>query len=341
MFVSANLLLMGGLPFYDNYELISFNDPNSSKEIHIDKDEKRRGGVGAILRHDTIVYCGGTNSKMLVKDGLCVNNGQKFPMQSQRLFSAGLKLNDSTFWVTGGMAKNDRHSLMSTEFITLAGNKISSRKGPNLPTNFQTHCMIQMNSKSVLIIGGDIISNMTWIVDNPMNDFQINRGPSMIEARGKQCCGKFYIENKVVIVVAGGNYDPDELSCELLDTTSIDNGWIPGPCLPFQVLSATMSTSQDGKGVILCGGYNATEEAPSDLILELRGDSMKTLKWNVLPQKLKSPRHAHVSIPLSNAELEKILPQMDSQESNCASQKSNRVGRLLNWMKFGVSTSQR
>ena len=65
--------------------------------------------------------------------------------------------------------------------------------------------------------------------------------------------------------------------------------------MPFKVYGSTMVTSPCGKGVILIGGYNRNERKESDVLLELTGHSVDTLKWIILEQKLKYPRCRHVS----------------------------------------------
>ena len=50
--------------------------------------------------------------------------------------------------------------------------------GPDLPFVISDHTMIQIDSKTIYIIGGHQngkVSNKTWIAD-PTNDFQIKEG---------------------------------------------------------------------------------------------------------------------------------------------------------------------
>ena len=50
---------------------------------------------------------------------------------------------------------------------------------------------------------GDYVSKKTWIV-NPLLDFEIREGPSMIVERREHSCGKMEINGKFLLVVAGG-----------------------------------------------------------------------------------------------------------------------------------------
>ena len=72
-----------------------------------------------------------------------------------------------------------------------------------------------------------------------------------------------------------------------------------------------MITSPTGKGIILIGGLqtkltrSANEERMnpkiiSNELIELSGDSLDSLKWTVLDQKLVYPRKSHVSFVIPN-----------------------------------------
>ena len=59
-----------------------------------------------------------------------------------------------------------------------------------------------------------------------------------------------------------------------------------------------MVTSPTGKGVVIMGGSCHQFVGPrysTKKILELSGNSIKSLKWNVLEQKLMYPRQGHLA----------------------------------------------
>ena len=62
---------------------------------------------------------------------------------------------------------------------------------------------------------------------------------------------------------------------------------------------STMISSPTEKGVVMIGGKKNNGEYSSDL-LELSGDSLETLEWKILEQKLQNPRGLHVSFSISN-----------------------------------------
>ena len=67
-----------------------------------------------------------------------------------------------------------------------------------------------------------------------------------------------------------------------------------------------MISSPTEKGVVMIGGVRRNCIASSVLLsasydlLELSGDTMDTLEWKILEQKLQHPRSWHVSFSISN-----------------------------------------
>ena len=68
-----------------------------------------------------------------------------------------------------------------------------------------------------------------------------------------------------------------------------------GPKLPYFLFGSAMVTSTNGRGVVLIGGYNASEYKYSTTILELNNN---TMKWVALNQTLKYARKWHVALPI-------------------------------------------
>ena len=56
-----------------------------------------------------------------------------------------------------------------------------------------------------------------------------------------------------------------------------------------------MISSPTEKGVVMIGGIGYSSD-----LLELSGDSIETLEWKILEQKLQHPRYQHVSFSISN-----------------------------------------
>ena len=60
-----------------------------------------------------------------------------------------------------------------------------------------------------------------------------------------------------------------------------------------------METSPTGKGVILIGGSKKENHNGSQNLLELQGDSIDSLKWASLEQKV-THQVSHVSFPITD-----------------------------------------
>lgn len=77
-----------------------------------------------------------------------------------------------------------------------------------------------------------------------------------------------------------------------------------GPELPKNIFEFTMVSSPTG-GVLVIGGsgrkcyYTQSQYKPSGDIFELSGNSIDTLTWKVLDQKLTQPRWHHVAFPIT------------------------------------------
>ena len=160
-------------------------------------------------------------------------------MKEKRGYSSSVVLNDQTLWIVGGESgsRNRKSSKLfnTTEFITMDKNKtLHQSNGPELPFPISCHCMVQLNSSSIYLIGGETAINVqskkTWILRNPMEkNFTITEGPPMLDTnRFTATCGKMRVNNTDVIVVAGGynhsDYKHFYQSVELL----YPSGWRKG-----------------------------------------------------------------------------------------------------------------
>ena len=75
-----------------------------------------------------------------------------------------------------------------------------------------------------------------------------------------------------------------------------------------------MVTSPTEKGVVVIGGTTAINELEHiqsmhktyNGLLELSGDSLASLKWRTLKQKLHYSRHLHVAFPIPRKVIAKL-----------------------------------
>ena len=117
----------------------------------------------------------------------------------------------------------------ATEFISL--DEPHAVPGPQIPFAVHHHCMVQLDSKSIFIIGGyqnGVKSDKTWVVD-PTNNYQVKEGPTMKTVKWVHSCAKMKIKEKTILVVVGNTLDGDlEDLVELLDTSVPDPKWTIG-----------------------------------------------------------------------------------------------------------------
>ena len=120
------------------------------------------------------------------------------------------------------------------------------RKGPELPFTISSHSMVLVDPKTIFLIGGSQSSQRskkTWIID-PSKNFEVKSGPDLNEARVLHSCSKMKIGEKIYLIVAGG-YGVDQCitldSVEILDTTSLDQGWTLGNNLTLQKIKDNAS----------------------------------------------------------------------------------------------------
>jgi hypothetical protein len=129
---------------------------------------------------------------------------------------------------------------------------------PSLPVKISAHCMVTVNSTTVMAIGGGqnfYYSRKTFYFT--FGEESWTEGPELKNKRGYHSCGKIKKDkdsHEMSIIVAGG-WDGSILSSvEILDEGS--NEWQTGPELPFGISRSQMVEDQNG-GVVLIGGYSS------------------------------------------------------------------------------------
>ena len=70
-----------------------------------------------------------------------------------------------------------------------------------------------------------------------------------------------------------------------------------GPELPYGISASALTTSPDGNGIMLVGGYSSS--LGSDSILELKANGQEWVgSWTTLTTKLQFARYYHIVIPI-------------------------------------------
>ncbi len=210
-------------------------------------------------------------------------------MNSVRIYAAAAQLQDGKLLVTGGY---DGSYLNSAEMLTEEG---WDSNIPSLPVTIGYHCMITVNSTTVMAIGGyqnGQTSGKTFYFT--FGEGSWTEGPDLKNKRWYHSCGKIRrnIESQEIsIFVAGGTDGFSYLSSvEILDEGS--NEWQTGPELPFGIWESQMVEDQNG-GVVLIGGRSSSGAILDTLYqLPYRGQDAV---WTKMEQKLKTGRREHTA----------------------------------------------
>ena len=259
----------------------------------------RSNAIGSLLSNQPLV-CGGlknhSDPSQVFQDCSNIANSEKnIQMIEKRYSMAGVKLNETTIWIVGGL-DNRGVPLKSTEFINAENMK--STKGPDLPFAISHHCMIRHNG-SIYIIGGEKnrdMSEKTWIINgNNSWDWEgPQEGPQewadILEPRKAHSCEKMILRNGTVIFVIAGGIGKDRNNKEMkLKTTEIkseeNKKWTAGPHLLFGTTKHTspMLPTPDGRGLLLIGGSASPPDAKQvnhmNVITELKEQSDGQLQW--------------------------------------------------------------
>jgi hypothetical protein len=212
-------------------------------------------------------------------------------MTSVRVYAAAAQLQDGKLLVTGGWDESGSH-LNSAEMLTEEGweNNI-----PSLPVTIHSHCMVTVNSTTVMAIGGrqnDQRSGKTFYFT--FGEESWTEGPALKNKRDDHSCGKVRrnknSQEMSIIVASGGNDSSTLSSVEILDEDS--NEWQTGSELPFGIWQSQMVEDQNG-GVVLIGGFSSSA-GNLDTLYQLPHGGQDAI-WTKMEQKMKTRRFLHTA----------------------------------------------
>ena len=223
----AKILIAGGRDQqYNNINIVEIVDlinPNFALKWNDDR-AARIGSIGGILQNQPLI-CGGYDSNWKnVNNGIILGSNQEIPLINGIWFASSIILNETRLMVTGGRDENEK-PLNSSEFISLDQ---PPEDGPKLPFTAHGHCMAQVDSTSIYLIGGyqdHRKSEKTWIID-AKNNFAIKEGPPMNNSRSRHSCATMRLNNKVFVIVVGDLWCKSHT--EILDTSLPTNKWKTG-----------------------------------------------------------------------------------------------------------------
>jgi hypothetical protein len=212
-------------------------------------------------------------------------------MTYARYGAAAAQLQDGKLLVTGGWDEN-WDTLNTSEILTEDGWESNI---PLLPVTISYHCMVTINSTTVMVIGG--IQNGQTTGDIFYFTFGTDTwtpGPALNNKRTRHKCGKIRRNkesHEMSIIAAGGFYSESQLSSvEILDEGS--NEWKTGPELPSEIEQSQMVEDQN-EGVILIGGYSSSHGLLDTLYQLPHGG--QGADWTPMVQKLQIARYRHTA----------------------------------------------
>jgi hypothetical protein len=254
--------------------------------------------IGGLGFKENPIICGGFQNGFQYDDcsNKCYsleNNGwvSSASMNSVRVEAATAQLQDGTLLVTGGEDCSGS-SLNSAEMLTEEGWESSI---PSLPVTIVAHCMVTVNSTTVMVIGGrqnGQISGKTFYFT--FGEESWTEGPELKNKRDGPSCEKIRRNKEsqeMSIIVAGGWDGSSRLSSvEILDEGS--NEWQTGPGLPFGVQYSQMVEDQNG-GVVLIGGESSLVDN-LDTLYQLPHGGLDAV-WTRMEQKMYTGRKSHTA----------------------------------------------
>jgi N-acetylneuraminic acid mutarotase len=261
------------------------------------------GAIGGLVFKETPIVCGGIQIDNFSNKCYSLKNKEwvsSYSMNSARAFAAAAQLQDGKLLVSGGSIGSDQ--LNSTEVLSEEG---WEKNAPFLPVSIEGHCMVQINSTTVMIIGGSQNNSIKY----KANTFYLNlkehtwtEGPKLTNARAFHTCGRIRKDPKsqeISIIVVGGTVGgSDNTASPNITTTSVEildkgsNEWRKGPALPFGI-GASQMVEVDNGGVALIGG-GSDSELYLDTIFQLPHGG-KNAGWTEMKQKLTTGRYGHTA----------------------------------------------
>ena len=254
--------------------------------------QKTRGAIGELDMNGNPIMCGGdppTNNCETFFSGSWVSGP---PLFEARFYSSIIKLplvNDPmTLFLTGSY-----YPLLNSAEVLING-KWEMWPG-TLPGKIGSHCMVMLNSTTVILIGGkqdDVAySNKTHFLDIQTHNWF--NGPELKFGRRVHSCARIPStsqSSEQSIVVVGGYNGHDMSSVEILDEGSYE--WRQGPELPLPI-SCSVIVEHPLGGIALIGG-RTNDVVPLNTIYRLANAGEDTA-WELMPQQLQVARHFHTA----------------------------------------------
>jgi hypothetical protein len=285
----SKLFICGGYPGINTCEVINLASSASTCKKPPNFPATVFAAIGRTGFKGNPIVCGGRQNGARSNKCFSLENNQWVSSASKnsvRVYAAAAQLQDGKLLVTGGWDASDL-DLNSAEMLTEDGWESNI---PSLPVTIHAHCMVTVNSTTVMVIGGvqnGQRSGKTFYFT--FGEESWTEGPVLKNKRSFFSCGKIR-RNKESIIVAGGWDVWSRLpSVEILSEGS--NEWQTGPELPSGIDDSQMVEDQNG-GVVLIGGSSSGGNLATLYQLPHGGQDAV---WTKMEQKMKTGRNRHTA----------------------------------------------
>jgi hypothetical protein len=291
----TKLLVCGGFIGVEDCEVIDLESSNTTCKNPPTFPAGVSGAIGGLGFKENPIICGGLQNTDDSNRCYSLENNEwvsSVDLNSVRVYGAEAQLQDGHILVTGG--RNGSAYLNSAEMLTEEG---WESKIPSLPVSVSAHCMVTVNSTTVMAIGGyqdgKDYSGKTFYYT--FGEESWTAGPQLMNKRGYSSCGKIRrdkLSRQFSIIVVGG-YDGNSIlkSVEILAEGS--NSWKSGPELPMGMEESKIVEGSNG-GVVLIGGKSISVTY-LDTLYQLQHGGLDAV-WTKMEQKLNTGRYRHLAI---------------------------------------------
>ncbi len=292
MFKGFSKLLICGGRYTDTCEVLNLESSASTCKNPPNFPATVNAAIGGLGFKGNPILCGGVQNGARSNKCYSLENNEwvsSASMNSVRYAAAAAQLQDGKLLVTGGF--DGSVYLNSAEMLT---EEEWESNIPSLPVTIQDHCMVTLNSTTVMAIGG--IQNRQFSGKTfyfTFGEESWTEGPELKNKRAAHSCGKIRRnkESQEMSIIVAGGYDGSSLlsSVEILDDGS--NEWQTGPELPFGIWGSQMVEDQKG-GVVLIGGESLSDY--HDTLLQLPHGGQDAV-WTKMEQKMQKGRTLHTA----------------------------------------------
>ena len=263
-------------------------------------------GAGGIIEDEIPLICGGYKSSKYFPNCYTLTDKTwteigKLETGQSSMGTGNIVVNGSLL-LTGGTGTGNIP--LNSMVMIDSGSMVEVLK--EMPNHLVGHCNVRLNSSHIMVMGGnsddDRSTSDTLIFDLVNQEW--TQGPSMKGKRENHGCIQMLLGDQPIIWVTGG-----ENGARSLQTTEyledLDQGWQPGPDLPYKLDFHRMVASEDLETIYITGGSKALENGEI-LQLQCSGSTPDTCSFATLTLDFDVIRFAHIALPVSNTLADKL-----------------------------------